>query len=57
MIDKEFELDYGSTIDRTIPNGTIFHRLDCLEYIVQDGDLHFCDAVIEDSSIKVTNET
>jgi hypothetical protein len=37
MIVKEFELDYGSMIDRTIPNGTIMIDDDGEEYIFDEG--------------------
>lgn len=37
MIDNEIELDFGSTIDRTIPNGTRLIDEEGEEYIFKDG--------------------
>jgi len=36
MINKDIDFDFGSTIDRTIPNGTKLHSLG-MDYIFKDG--------------------
>ncbi len=38
MIDNDNDIDYGSTIDRTIPNGTRFIAESGQEYIFNDGE-------------------
>lgn len=54
MSDNDIEIDYGSTIDRTIPNGTEHIDNQGKEYIFNDGYWVSTEAVMNISCTEST---